>query len=249
MTSIAIIYIDERERGSKVPEILMAKGMTVIFKVLDVGDYVINNVIGIERKTANDYINSLIDGRLFEQLNKLKERYDKAILIIEGSIHKVIRGRGVHRNAILGSYTSLVLDLGVFIIHTQDEEETAELIKRMALYRTKTTSAMVVRRKPKHGDISEWQKFVLQCFPHIGPKIAQRILERFGSIYDFCKATVQELSLIEGLNERKAGEIYQILHTIHRDYVKYRQSKSSEQQKKILDYISLDKDEKTSLIS
>lgn len=237
MNIIPIVYVDERERNSKVPEILMAKGVTVVFKILEVGDYIINNVIGIERKTANDYINSLIDGRLFEQLSKLRERYEKAVVIVEGDVHKAIRGRNIHRNAILGSYISLIFDLDAHILYTKNEEETAEVIKRISLHKVSSILTMTVRHKPKSSDISQWQIFILQCFPHIGPKIAQRILERFGSINAFCNANVQELSLIEGLSEKKAGEIYQIIHTLYKDYVRNKMDKSIDQKKSILDYV------------
>jgi len=236
---ILIVYVDERERNSKVPEHLTAKGVTVIFKMLDVGDYIVNNVVGIERKTASDYINSLIDGRLFEQLSKLKERFDKTLLIVEGDIYKALKGRNIHRNAILGSHVSLFLDLGVFILYSRNEEETAELIKRIGLHKIKTSLGLHIPRKSGASDIIDWQKFVLQCFPHIGPKIAQRILEYFGSIYAFCNATIHELSRIEGLSEQKAAEIYQIVHSFYKDYEKNKLLRSNENQKSILDYVSV----------
>jgi DNA excision repair protein ERCC-4 len=37
------------------------------------GDYVINNAITMERKTARDFLISLIDGRLFGQLSKAEK--------------------------------------------------------------------------------------------------------------------------------------------------------------------------------
>lgn len=236
MIFIALIYVDEREKNSNVPRILLSKGMSIVFKMLIAGDYVIDNVIGIERKTANDFINSLIDGRLFDQLNRLRENYEKAILIIEGNIHKTIRSRNIHRNAILGSYASIILDLDVYTLNTKDEEETAEIIKRMTLRNTKTKYTSSSLHKPKLRTLSEWQKFVLQCFPHIGPKIAQRILEYFGSIHTFCNATIHELSRLEGLNEKKAGEIYQLIHTIYKNS-ENKLTKNSTNKKSILDYL------------
>ncbi|MEM4848930.1 MAG: helix-hairpin-helix domain-containing protein, partial [Ignisphaera sp.] len=115
---------------------------------------------------------------------------------------------------------------------------TAELIKRIGLHKVKTSFGLHIPRKSGITDITEWQKFVLQCFPHIGPKIAQRILEYFGSIYAFCNATVHDLSRIEGLSEQKAAEIYQIIHSFYKDYVKDKLTRLNENQKNILDYVS-----------
>jgi ERCC4-type nuclease len=238
---IAVVYVDERERNSKVPEYLTAKGVTFLFKMLDVGDYIIGNTIGVERKTANDYINSIIDGRLFTQLSRLKEKYDKAILIIEGNTYKILKERKIHRNAILGSYVTITFDLGVTILYSKDEEETAELIKRLSMYKPHNIVTTLTPRKPKTDDILEWQKFILQCFPHIGSKIAQRILEYFGSIHTFCNASIYELSRIEGLTEQKAAEIYQVIHAMYKESQKVKLVRTENTQKSILDYLSVDK--------
>ncbi|MEM0371035.1 MAG: ERCC4 domain-containing protein [Ignisphaera sp.] len=230
------IYVDEREKNSKVPSLLISKGLTIIFKMLEAGDYSISNYIGIERKSANDYINSLIDGRLFDQLSRLKKVYEKTLLIIEGDIHKEIRNRNIHRNAIIGSYISILFDMGVHIITTRNEEETAELIKRVALYKPKPVRPLAMVHKPKINTVTEWQMYILQCFPYVGPKTAQKILEVFGSIYNFCNATLQELKRIEGLGDKRAGELYQIIHAVYRDYV---ERNVSEHRKRIVDYIEM----------
>jgi ERCC4-type nuclease len=215
--------------------------------MLDVGDYVIDNVLGIERKTANDYLNSIIDGRLFTQLSKLKERYDKVVLIIEGNIYKALKERKIHKNAVWGSYITITLDLGVAILYTRNEEETAELIKRLSYYKPHTIPTTSTPRKPKANNIVEWQKFILQCFPHIGPKITQRILEHFGSIHAFCNASLYELTRIEGLTEQKAAEIYQIIHAVYRYSSKTSSAYTTGVQKNILDYVSADKKQKADL--
>lgn len=233
---MVLIYVDEREKNSRVPTILGSKGVTIIFKTLEVGDYVIPNYVGIERKNANDYINSLIDGRLFNQLNRLKEGYEKSILIIEGDIYKAMKNRNIHRNAIIGSYISTILDVNVYILNTRNEEETAEVIKRIALHKPKPIRPSTIVRKPKLSAVVEWQMYILQCFPHIGPKFAQKILETFGSIHNFCNASLHELLHIEGLGEKRAGELYQIIHAIYKNYIE--KKNNIEHGKKILDYIS-----------
>jgi ERCC4-type nuclease len=86
-----VVYVDERERSSKVPQLLIEKGVTVIFKFLDVGDYVISNRIGIERKTAIDFAKSIADGRLFDQASRLLQTFEKAIIVIEGSLRRATK--------------------------------------------------------------------------------------------------------------------------------------------------------------
>ncbi|MFN3268808.1 MAG: ERCC4 domain-containing protein, partial [Zestosphaera sp.] len=66
------VHVDEREKSSEVPYYLSSMGVSVIFKVLDVGDYVINDLIVLERKRLDDLIKSVYEGRFFDQLKRLK---------------------------------------------------------------------------------------------------------------------------------------------------------------------------------
>ncbi len=228
------IYVDEREKSSQVPKILLARGITVIFKMLDVGDYIVSDRIGIERKSANDFISSIVDGRLFDQAKRLCSSFEKPIIIVEGSLQKALRLRNIHRNAVLGAYISLALDFGITVIQTRNEEESAEVIKRIALREyekgRKVKAITSTGTKVKGRSIRELQLQVLQCFPYIGPKIAQRILEVFGSIQRFCNASLSELARIEGLSESKASEIIQILRAQYT-------STHHEERKDILSYL------------
>src|SRR5918999_1839340 len=82
----ARIVVDERERKSRIPDILRQAGATIDFAQLKVGDYIVSPETAIERKTIQDLINSIYDGRLFVQCSQLTEHYVKPVLIIEGNI-------------------------------------------------------------------------------------------------------------------------------------------------------------------
>ncbi|MEM1678014.1 MAG: ERCC4 domain-containing protein [Ignisphaera sp.] len=229
---MVIVYVDEREKRSSVPMILKSKGVTVLFKQLSVGDYVISNVIGIERKTAIDFAKSLVDGRLFDQAKRIAETFEKPVMILEGNFEDIQRFVRIHRNALLGAYISLGIGMNIILIQSKNEEETAEIIKRIALYQQKmykSSTALRPALKVNKGGIAEWQLYILQCFPHIGPKIAHRIIEKFQSIRNFCNASIADLSRIEGLSERKAAEIYQIINLLAID--------KNDRTKYIIDYL------------
>lgn len=161
--------------------------------------------------------------------------FEKPVMIVEGRFEDVQRFTRIHRNSLLGAYISLGIGMNITLINSKDEEETAEIIKRIAMYqqemRRPPTSSRPTLKNAKDS-IHEWQLYILQCFPHIGPKIAHRIAEKFQSLRDFCNASVTELSRIEGLSERKATEIYQILNSPT--------TKSSEisRSKHIVDYVN-----------
>ena len=60
----------------------------VELKRLDIGDYVIGD-FAIERKTVEDLFGSVFDGRLWTQLERLKNTYPHTCVIIEGDINPV----------------------------------------------------------------------------------------------------------------------------------------------------------------
>ena len=78
------IYVDPRERG--MAKLLEARGMEVTLRNLEVGDYVVSDRVAIERKTAADFVASIIDPErnLFRQIRDLSRSYDRPVLILEG---------------------------------------------------------------------------------------------------------------------------------------------------------------------
>ena len=71
--TIIKITCDFRERHSGIPKLLADKKFDISFSSLIAGDYIIHNQIIVERKTAKDIIQSILDNRLFEQCSKLKK--------------------------------------------------------------------------------------------------------------------------------------------------------------------------------
>ncbi|HYY67048.1 MAG TPA: ERCC4 domain-containing protein [Nitrososphaeraceae archaeon] len=80
------IVVDERERKSGIPDLLRQAGATIDFAQLNVGDYIVSPETAVERKTIQDLLNSIFDGRLFVQCSQLNEHYVKPVLIVEGNI-------------------------------------------------------------------------------------------------------------------------------------------------------------------
>ena len=76
------VTADYREKNSLVASELIQLGLKVEFRELKVADYLVNDV-AIERKTVSDFISSMINKRLINQLESLQV-YKNRLLIIEG---------------------------------------------------------------------------------------------------------------------------------------------------------------------
>src|SRR3989344_7261733 len=76
------IIVDNREKNSLVISELIKLGCEVELKQLKVADYIVKDV-AIERKTVSDFISSMINHRLQNQIEELQQ-YKNKLLIIEG---------------------------------------------------------------------------------------------------------------------------------------------------------------------
>ena len=82
------ICADYREKASGIIDLLKKEGAFIEVKKIPHVDYIINDSIAIERKTARDFLISIIDGRLFNQLSNLKKRCSNPVLLVEGNPYK-----------------------------------------------------------------------------------------------------------------------------------------------------------------
>ena len=81
------IVVDDRERPSGVIEEL-EKALDVVVKIehLPLGDYCVDGAVLIERKTAADFAQSLIDGRLFGQAGRMSSSAWHPLILLRGQV-------------------------------------------------------------------------------------------------------------------------------------------------------------------
>ncbi len=204
-----MILIDFRERIF--PEVFENKNIPYQKKYLELGDFVFNNIV-IERKTREDFEESIIDLRLFKQLEQLKKTFENVILIVEGERHEY----RIKREAILGAYAAIVVDYKVPIFFTRDPEKTADLI--YAIYKhvnKKKKTILPIFPKRKHLTPRESQIAILESLPNIGPRMARELLDYFGSPKGVFNADIEELSKVKGIGKKRAKIIYNIINNIY----------------------------------
>jgi len=78
-----VVIVDMREFRSELPSILHKRGFHIEPCTLEVGDYVITPTICVERKSINDLIESLANGRLYNQSSSMSRAYKIPVLLIE----------------------------------------------------------------------------------------------------------------------------------------------------------------------
>lgn len=207
------IISDHREKRTKTSEWLRSLNTHIIEHQLEVADYIVSEKVGIERKTVSDFLQSLIDKRLFKQMEELTSNFEKPLLIIEGEQDSLFSTRRIHPNTIYGTLSAIALDFGVPIIWTSSPKATASQIfwtgKREQLGNNKIISTRVCKKMKSTEDN---QEFIVAGLPNINCKLSKRMLEKFGSVKKVFSASEKRLVKVEGIGKKKAKEIWCLLN-------------------------------------
>ena len=207
------IVMDHRESSDFV-QLLEAHGADVIVQQLQVGDFVCSEQLVVERKTRQDFESSIIDGRLFHQLENLLANFSRPVLVIEGEEDS---GR-ISSEALFGAYAAVIADYGVAIFFTENEEKTAELIFHFAKHaQLAKKQPLRVFAKRKSLTPSQHQRGIVESLPAIGPKLAKELLNHFGSVAAVMNASEEELQTVEGIGKKKAKMIKSLLQHVYDD--------------------------------
>ena len=207
--NLPVVYADSREGNSKVIRHLSEMEMDVKIRSMTVGDYQVSDEVVIERKTAKDFVDSIIDKRLFKQARDLSEEFKKPLIILEGD--DIYTGM-LHPNAIRGTIASLALDFRISIIPTRNSQDTAAMIKRIAIREQNGEKVPIsIRTDKKPVTMMEQQLFIVESLPNIGPVHAKNLLNHFGSVSNVLNASESELQEVDGIGVKTSKEIRKVL--------------------------------------
>lgn len=205
------LYVDHREYRSNVVKNLVAKGVDVEAKQLDTGDYILSSRIGVERKEVDDFLSSLIEGKLFKQVSELRDAYSRPILIIEGD--DLLNKRNINHNAIFGSLAAISVDYGVSVLRTKDSSETADMLRVIAnREQKKDKKSVAIRGEKTQMSTRERQQFLVEGLPNISAVLAKRLLNHFGSVHGIFNTSEEELRKVEGIGKNISSEILKVIH-------------------------------------
>jgi len=202
---VVTILADHREKDNKIVKELIELGISVNTAQLESADYVISGKVGVELKKKPDFVTSIIDGRLLDQMKDLKRNFEKSVLIIEGE-EDLYSLRKIHDNAIRGMLAAITLDFGVPIIYTKNPKDTAAILAVMAK-REQDKSRDFSYHQAKPLTVKEQQEFIVSSFPGIGVGHARKLLENTKSIKNLINANVEDLVEIDGIGKKIAERL------------------------------------------
>ena len=203
-----LIFIDKRELASGIKDYFSQFECVLQDKMLVSGDYIVSDRIAIERKTTADFVKSIIDRRLFQQLKNMKDNFDKPLLIVEG---EELYGT-LHPNAIRGALAAITFDYEVPMIWTKTPAETAGIIYWIARKEQIDHRREVPIRGNKKAQTPEQeQEYLVHGLPGISIVRARSLLEHFETPANIFNASEKELKGAPNVGPRTAKSIRKVL--------------------------------------
>lgn len=206
------LIVDSRELPTAVARELARLDVNISAETLEIGDYIASEDVAIERKESMDFIQSLIDGRLFVQLSALRSAYRRPVLIIEGE--QITGLRAVNPASIYGALASIAIRIQVPILWTRNAEETANVLYRIAhLEQVTSSKPLRTRSGDSKGTDAEALEYILSGFPGVDTVTSRALLTEFGTLERIFNSDKKNLQRVKGVGPKIAERIKRLLGT------------------------------------
>jgi len=182
-------------------------------------------IVGYQRKTLGDLVNSLYDGRLYKELAQLHATATVAypFLLLEWDAgRRTSDDEPLDANITLSQLRSIISKFalsGVATLNTYSTLDTLRCVISVSKYIA--TQKADPPRRPKQTD-NEWGvttsasygAFLLQSFPNVGPSVAKAIYDHFGGVPLAWSTTAAELSKVPGIGRKRAEALIAALRPV-----------------------------------
>jgi Fanconi anemia group M protein len=204
------IVVDNREMRSGIAKELKKLGATLQVESLEVGDYILSDRVGVEAKTSSDLAKSIVDRRLFSQLEALSQSFEIPLLMISGS--SLYAAGGVNPEAIRGALASAMVDFRAPIINVATLPDAAHLLFAIARREQRERKQTFSLRGSKPApSMPGFQEYIVASLPGVNTTLARRLLAKFGSVAAIVQATLEDLQTVQGIGKAKAQAIREVL--------------------------------------
>ena len=196
-------------------------------KWLEIGDYIVGDCC-IEAKSAADFLQSVRNKRIFNQLDNMDRAYVNNLVIVYGSFEDGFRKHLEHiktsmnktaqrvilRKKFFGSMSKIILDTDCSIIWVRDALTAAELIAVVCKMQPHDREVYVPRIvKQKKISTTDLRVDVLSTIKGVSDKKAKLLIKKFGSIMEIGESSSLELCKIDGIGSVLATRIIDTLNS------------------------------------
>jgi DNA excision repair protein ERCC-4 len=199
----ARIVVDVHERSSGIAVVLAEElGAEVEIASLPAGDYAVGADTLVERKRVLDLHGSVIKGRFWPQLAKLRAAAAFPYLLVEGTdLDRGPLGGAAIRGACLAA-----IDQGIALLRSGQPRDSALWIHRLAVRCQRVEpppDRPVYAQRPK-APPEEAAEALLAAVPGISATGARALLDEFGTVAAVVAAEPEEWLRVPGIGAERA---------------------------------------------
>ena len=203
----SLMTISRRLEGSPLQGCLDEAGFSVGTEDLECADVVISDRIGVTVRSVQEFISEISEGGLFAELAKMKHLYLHPILIVQGPPE----GKGAEpvNAAVYDALGALLSEFKMPALSTTSTAETVAALRALSRQETERASGKKAMQTTLDG--GDRQLFLVQGLPNVSATLAERLLERFGSVKGMADASPQQLMEADGVGRVIAERIHTVI--------------------------------------
>lgn len=197
------IIVDDRE-----PKNIIEQLDDYEVRRLEIGDYIVKNFL-IERKSPFDFIDSILNKRLFYQLSQMVNNNEDYVpmLALVGNVWRGLADRRIaHGSSIVfGVMISVVSNYKISLIQFDSESDFCQFLNQSNKEKKKKTLPPLPKKRAY--SLKDRQVTSLTYINGLGTKDARNLIETFGSIKNLANATLDQLVTVENIGKKTAQNI------------------------------------------
>tara|TARA_R100000700_G_C3160557_1_gene136758 strand:+ start:33 stop:716 length:684 start_codon:yes stop_codon:yes gene_type:complete len=188
---------------------------------LEIGDYIVGDCC-IEAKSAADFLQSVRNNRIFNQLDNMDRTYNKNIILIYGTLddaigylertqYNSIQWRTKLKKKFVGALTSIALHTDVKPVWVDSYRTAAHIILATVAHIDK--ELVIHKELPKKIRTDDVRVDVLSEIKGVSVDKAKALLKSFGSIAEISMANIPDIVEIKGIGNKTAYNILKALNS------------------------------------
>lgn len=156
---------------------------TVDVRKIEVGDFAVEDRVGIEHKAPADFLGCIDNGRLFQQAHELSQSYEKAFIVVDGVPRNLWSNSFIPKTAdnIFGVLSSLAMRQGVPVLFTGNM--AVHFVTQVMKLAEKSEGEGSYAYNPIRRSASgrELGLHIIGSLKGVGPSRARALLDHYGS--------------------------------------------------------------------
>ena len=200
-------------------------------KWLEIGDYVIQTTpsLCVEAKSSADFLQSVRNNRVFNQIDNMDKEYDVNILLIYGNLDDAVsyldkKGYGSSvkwknklKGMFVGALSSITIHTDTKVVWVDNYRTAAHIV--LSCYANINKKLIIQKQLPKKIRTDDVRIDMLSTVKGISIEKAKLLLKKFGTINELLNANEKEICTIEGIGKGTAQNIHEVFSA--EDEVKY----------------------------